>query len=177
MSERTFDPQKVRHRVRQRFSKTLDSEDLGTKLEIVLWNHTLRTCMRDKIPLTWNAVFGKTLRERYTQRAIGLDLYNLQRNETLRASIKDGTIPLKKFVTMTPYEMNPELWTPVYERVAYKALRRQLTVDAENAPDGAFTCGKCKSKKTSYYQLQCRSADEPMTCFIQCISCGSRWKQ
>lgn len=175
--ERTFDPQGVRAKVAARFSKTLESDDLGKKLEIVLWNHTLRTCLRDKIPLTWNAVFGKTLRERYTQRALGLDLYNLRTNHTLRQSIQDGTVSLKKFVTMTPYEMNPTLWEPVFERVAYKALRKQITVDADKAPDGMFQCGKCKSKKTTFYQMQTRSADEPMTCFIQCIACGSRWRQ
>ena len=39
-----------------------------------------------------------------------------------------------------------------------------------------FTCRKCKSKKCSYYQLQTRSADEPMTTFVTCLDCGSRWK-
>lgn len=28
---------------------------------------------------------------------------------------------------------------------------------------GEFTCGKCKGKKTTNYQMQTRSADEPMT--------------
>jgi DNA-directed RNA polymerase subunit M/transcription elongation factor TFIIS len=31
-------------------------------------------------------------------------------------------------------------------------------VKVEDMPDGAFKCGKCKSWKTSYYQLQTRSA-------------------
>ena len=73
--------------------------------------------------------------------------------------------------------MDPDRWSDVFERVAYKALRKQLTVDAESAPDGAFTCSKCRSKKTTFYEMQTRSADEPMTLFIQCLSCGSRWKQ
>lgn len=172
-----MNPDIVRDRVAKRFARTLESEDLGKNLEIVLWNHVLRTCIQDKIPLLWNDIYGLTLRERYTQKAISLDLFNLKTNEKLRKSVQDGSLSLKKFVTMTPYDMNPELWNPVYERVAYKALRKQLTIDVENAPDGAFTCGKCKSRKTSFYQLQTRSSDEPMTTFIQCLNCSSRWKQ
>jgi DNA-directed RNA polymerase subunit M/transcription elongation factor TFIIS len=46
-------------------------------------------------------------------------------------------------------------------------------MDAEY--EGILTCPKCKSKKTSYYQMQTRSADEPMTTYAQC-QCGHRWK-
>ena len=28
----------------------------------------------------------------------------------------------------------------------------------------------------SHYQLQTRSADEPMTTFVSCQECGHRWK-
>jgi transcription elongation factor S-II len=41
---------------------------------------------------------------------------------------------------------------------------------------GQFKCGKCKSVKTTYYQMQTRSADEPMTTFVTCMGCGNRWK-
>jgi DNA-directed RNA polymerase subunit M/transcription elongation factor TFIIS len=42
--------------------------------------------------------------------------------------------------------------------------------------NGMFTCMRCKSKKTTFYLLQTRSADEPMTAYITCISCGNKWK-
>jgi len=42
--------------------------------------------------------------------------------------------------------------------------------------DGIFQCWKCSSKKTTYYSLQTRSADEPMTNFITCVNCKHRWK-
>ena len=167
----------VREKVSQRFSKTLESDELGKKLEVVLWNHTLRTCQRDKIPMEWTAELNlDTFRERYTQKALALDLHNLRKNELLRTNLQNGSLGLKKFVAMTPWEMNPEFWAPIFERVAFKALRKQTTHDVENAPDGAFTC-RCGSKKTTYYQLQTRASDEPMTTFIQCLSCSKRWKQ
>ena len=39
-----------------------------------------------------------------------------------------------------------------------------------------FTCGRCKRNKTTYYQLQTRSADEPMTTFVTCLHCNNKWK-
>jgi transcription elongation factor S-II len=39
-----------------------------------------------------------------------------------------------------------------------------------------FQCGKCKERNASYYQMQTRSADEPMTTFVTCLKCGNKWK-
>ena len=39
-----------------------------------------------------------------------------------------------------------------------------------------FRCGKCRERKCTYYQMQTRSADEPMTVFVRCTVCGNRWK-
>jgi transcription elongation factor S-II len=41
-----------------------------------------------------------------------------------------------------------------------------------------FTCRKhnCKSSRCSYYQMQTRCADEPITTFVTCLDCGSRYR-
>jgi transcription elongation factor S-II len=39
-----------------------------------------------------------------------------------------------------------------------------------------FMCGKCKKRRCTYYQMQTRSADEPMTTFVRCLECSHRWK-
>ena len=46
----------------------------------------------------------------------------------------------------------------------------------EDSNTGLFKCMKCKTHNTTYYSLQTRSADEPMTNFITCKNCGNRWK-
>ena len=41
---------------------------------------------------------------------------------------------------------------------------------------GFFTC-KCGSRNTTFYEMQTRSADEPMTQFITCLDCKNKWRQ
>lgn len=35
----------------------------------------------------------------------------------------------------------------------------------------------CGNNKAYFYQLQIRSADEPMTTFYKCTKCGHQWKE
>ena len=166
----------VRAKVATRFAETLGSE-LGKKLEIVLWNHVLRVCEAKGHPLEWNAALGTdSFRELYTQKALHIDLWNLRRNDALRRRLVDGELPLKRFVKMKPWEIRPEFWEPLFEKAALRAMRKQLTVDVDAAPSGAFVCSRCKSDKTVYYQMQTRAADEPMTNYCSCLNCGKRWK-
>ena len=54
-----------------------------------------------------------------------------------------------------------------------------LSLDqAVQASTDQFRCGKCRKSNCTYYQMQTRSADEPMTTFVQCVTpgCGNRWK-
>ena len=41
-----------------------------------------------------------------------------------------------------------------------------------------FTCGRCKSQKTTSTQKETRNADGSMTMtvFVLCKNCGNRWK-
>ena len=62
---------------------------------------------------------------------------------------------------------------PVLDDLIFKQIQNETK---EEVCDGLFKCGRCGSKKTTYYSLQTRSADEPMTNFITCVSCAHRWK-
>eukprot|EP00831_Metopus_contortus_P030132 TRINITY_DN24760_c0_g1_i1.p1 TRINITY_DN24760_c0_g1~~TRINITY_DN24760_c0_g1_i1.p1 ORF type:complete len:106 (+),score=21.39 TRINITY_DN24760_c0_g1_i1:212-529(+) len=62
------------------------------------------------------------------------------------------------------------------EEDAIKAARTDWkSSDMANAKS-MIQCFKCKQYKTTYYQLQTRGADEPMTTFVSCTECGNSWK-
>ena len=48
-----------------------------------------------------------------------------------------------------------------------------------NLPDSPESCPKCKCKRTTYFEKQTRSADEPMTRFFKCSfpDCRHNWKR
>lgn len=171
----------VRERAVRRFASAFDGdEDLAAKLEIVTWNWAVKTCERDGIPLYWDE---PRFRYRYTTRVLGLD-FNLRnpRNPELKRRVllgahREGGIGLKKLASMTPQQMFPELWEDAYQRVAVRQLRREASARPEQAPEGAHTCRRCKSKKTVYTTVQIRSADEPMTIFVTCLACNKNWKE
>jgi len=62
------------------------------------------------------------------------------------------------------------------EELIHKELRKEYIAKEVKNQDGFFKCGRCKSVKTTYYQMQTRSADEPMTVFVSCLNCGRNWK-
>ena len=65
-------------------------------------------------------------------------------------------------------------WAPLIE-LKSKRDKHKFEVNMAAATD-TFTCRKCKGKNCTYYLQQTRSADEPMTIFVQCLDCGTRWK-
>ena len=71
-------------------------------------------------------------------------------------------------------ELYPEIWKDITEEK--KTHLDNKYFPKIKASTDKFKCGKCKSKECTYYQLQTRSADEPMTTFVTCITCGNRWK-
>jgi DNA-directed RNA polymerase subunit M/transcription elongation factor TFIIS len=146
----------IRAKACHRLRNAVDGDDvLATKIEKCIWNSTLRTFMPAQ--RYWD---NHMVRYKYTTKVLSIE-FNLKnpKNPGLFERIKAGEVSSVELVKMTPYQMFPEMWDPIFERVAHKQLRKQLTTDVANAPDGAFTCARCKSKKTTYYQLQTRSAD------------------
>lgn len=148
------------------------TEENAARLETCMYNWTIEKCKEDGYALNWkDPMFSRI----YTQKAMSIR-FNLRKNKELLTRLYDHSITFEWLVRANPIDLNPDVWKESIERAVEKQMRRLRTKDVENAPDGAFTCRRCKSKKTSYYQLQIRSSDEPMTSFVECLNCENRWK-
>jgi transcription elongation factor S-II len=120
---------------------------------------------------------NRVFRWRYKHRVQSV-LFNLKNSPALLTNIEAKLVKAKDLGAMTATQFWPD--GPVGQ-MEFKLKAKELAIEAAKASieedyEGQFKCGKCKSKKTTYYQLQTRSADEPMTCYITCIACSHRWK-
>lgn len=65
-----------------------------------------------------------------------------------------------------------------YEKMMKK--EREYDTYTQTPPEveeGVLQCKKCKSKKVLSFQVQSRSADEPMTTVAKCSQCGIGWTE
>lgn len=147
---------------------------LAHNLELAIYNHAIAEAQREGIVRHWSC---PSFCRRYTQKARSM-LFNLclAQNPQLKAKLMRGEITVQQLVEMTAQEMFPERWVDVLFDVARMANKRMAPQPGLEVQEGAFTCSRCKSKRTTYFQLQTRSADEPMTTFVTCIDCNKRWK-
>jgi len=95
----------------------------------------------------------------------------------LVARLRGKQLEMRKLAQYPPDVLWPEgPWAQMMMKHRERELAIERAKAAEKDYEGLFKCGKCKSTKTTYYQMQTRSADEPMTTFVTCKNCGNRWK-
>lgn len=99
--------------------------------------------------------------------------YNLTRTENLKNLLNSQTIKPHEIAFLTHQEMDPNRWR---DMVDMKRKRDKNKYESRQNVTSEFTCFKCKSTDCTYYQMQTRSADEPMTTYVTCMSCANRWK-
>ena len=112
----------------------------------------------------------------YKQKMRSLYLNLKGNNTSLRHDVADGTVTADRLCKMSPDDMASEEKKSADERARAKNIFNSLAAKSTLTVTDTFTCGKCKQKKVAYYQMQTRSADEPMTTFCNCTICGNRWK-
>jgi DNA-directed RNA polymerase subunit M/transcription elongation factor TFIIS len=162
----------LRSFIRGKFQVLFPEGVYAGNLEKCVFNKSFRSAKNAQLTPTFEC---KQFVCFYKSIALGL-LNNFKRNPRLVEDYKSGKVP-KNIFSVTPDVLEPN---GLYSKTKFEICKRENQIEKNKMRDddyeGQFKCGKCKSKKTDYYQLQTRSADEPMTTYVTCKACSYRWK-
>jgi DNA-directed RNA polymerase subunit M/transcription elongation factor TFIIS len=149
----------------------------------VFVDHALRTLVRDKFKSEEieNAILNRCVHDAQKwlidvdwEAPVFKELYRARAMSLYSARKLAETMTPEEFVNTTEVDRHPQRWMSKLKDVAEKdkaLYSRKATASAQ------MYCSGCKRKTNcDYYQLQTRSADEPMTTFVTCLECDKRWK-
>lgn len=147
----------VDHPLRARVAEVFGSQEIETAI--------LHRCVSDArkwfLDIDWD---NRAFLEMYRSRAMSLF--------QVRKLI--ATLTPEEFANTTEIDRHPERWSTLLKEAAEKDKARHNRKTTANI---LMYCSGCKKKTPcDYYQVQTRSADEPMTTFVTCLECDKRWK-
>jgi DNA-directed RNA polymerase subunit M/transcription elongation factor TFIIS len=152
------------------------TESQHLELEHYIYNNSLEVAKKKHIHLSWNQPLFVQIYLSNARSVVGnLHPNSYIQNKSLFARFKGGEITLEELTNFNFNDLYPELWKELSMR-QFEREKRLLEGNKSMATD-QFFCKRCKKRECTYYELQTRSADEPMTIFIQCVNCGKQWRQ
>jgi transcription elongation factor S-II len=155
----------IRDKVIQNFQELLEQP---RQVEEELLKYVVELCKSSCIDVDWsNKIFWNT----YRSKAISI-YENLKTDWATKINLNE--VSAKTFVNMSAEEMSPHLWKDSIN----KMMEAEIKLYSKSSSASLYLfCSRCKKKsKCDYYQMQTRSADEPMTTFVTCLECGKPWK-
>lgn len=168
-------PTELRQKLANKFGDCIGEQIRGRNAERSIFNFALAKAKNLRVEAKWrNPLFASI----YLNRARTV-FYNLRQSapdgeKTLAERVLSGEVAAKDLGTMTHQEMCPWIWKSLVEaKIARDKSQYEINMEAATEE---FKCFKCKKRKCTYYELQTRSADEPMTTFVSCLLCGNHWK-
>ncbi|RWV97158.1 hypothetical protein GW17_00040072 [Ensete ventricosum] len=171
---------KVRELLAEAFSKVSSETNEDERDEVRNISDEVDACDPIRVAVMVESVmFEKLGRSNGSQKLKYRSLmFNLKdgNNTDLRRKVLLGEVKPEKLIIMTPEEMASDKRKLANEQIKEKALFECERGGPPKATTDQFKCGRCGQRKTTYYQMQTRSADEPMTTFVTCVNCNNHWK-
>jgi transcription elongation factor S-II len=87
-------------------------------------------------------------------------------NPGLRDQVVRGELPGSQLAKMSKEDLASSSLQALNKKLDTENLFNSRAADQIAAETDQFKCGKCALRRTTYYQMQTRSADEPMTTFV-----------
>ena len=167
---------KRRHFVVSKLNYYIKDESISRNIEKSIYNYTIKTSINHNITRSWdNTIFLKLYLSKVRSIYSNIKPDSYIKNTDFLKRILNGDIDIKQISSMTRIDIFPENWKELIDKkVKIDTLKSKLKPEAMT---DQFKCRKCGSRSSSYYEVQTRSADEPMTQFITCLDCGNHWKQ
>ena len=156
-------PDMFRDKVRTRLSETIPDKLTCANIELGVYNYAIKTAVERHIVKRWS---NTSFTELYISKMKSV-MFNL--SPELIASLSEP----QQIAFMTHQEMRPDKWGAMIDKQTKK--HEHMVTNRIQATTSDFTCEKCKQNNCTYYQMQIRSADEPMTTFVTCTDCEIRW--
>ena len=146
---------------------------MALNLERGIFNYVLQqSSLTNK---TWDPKFQSAYINRAVTIYTNLNPESYIKNRNLLKRLLDKQINEFELCNFGSGDMFPERYNQIVEKYSDKnagLAPKPMMPDT----DSMFKCGRCKKYKTTYYQLQTRSADEAATTFVTCLNCNNRWK-
>lgn len=169
------EPQVFRDNIAKKLNAYIFCEKKCKNIEKSIFNFALKYADQRNIVKKWdNKYFVMIYINKFRSLFLNISSESSSYNEKFLETINSGEIKSKKVGFLTHQEMNPGMWKDLIEK-KMKIDKNKYETNKEGA-SSEFKCRKCKKRETTYYQVQTRSADEPMTTFVTCLNCGNHWK-
>jgi len=159
-----------------KFNSLLNDIDTSTRIEESIYNYTLLNTEGKGIETNLKNKYFKRI---YVNKIISLynnlDINSYVKNFNFIKKIYEPDFDISNIAFLSPQEIHIDHWKKYLDRqTANDEFLYSRTVGTRT---NEYKCGRCKDPKKdcTYYQLQVRCSDEPMTTFINCINCGHKW--
>ena len=136
------------------------ADEIGSEIEIAMFNYFKGN------------LSGKSFMGQFREILIALKCKD---NKTLRSRILSRSL----MATTLPMMSSKSFLNPT-QQLKHQSIIEEVTADltagtTTEVETSIFLCSRCKKRRCTYYELQTRSGDEPMTQFVSCLNCGKKW--